>query len=295
MTARFRVWACRLLLSACALCLTGCPRPQMAGYFGPTEPMAKVVEAVNRNNNAIPTLWAKHYMEATIFDEKGKSHFVNVDGRLLFCKPGELYFDGSKDVIGNVFELGMDKDRYWMTVVQEMSTQWWGFKKNIGRKNTEKIPIRPDLIMEVLGVSDIEADFTLVPMPVMRFNNDGELYMLLWVNQAADRWYAEKEIWYRREDKLPVKVLLFDENGRVLIRADLSKHMPVEIPNTAKEKWPKIATDYRLFFPENKSKMWIQLSEMILQRNDRPKPGSIRFPAEPGVDKVVQIDKDSEQ
>jgi len=50
----------------------------------------------------------------------------------------------------------------------------------------------------------------------------------VWNVRVPDRYVAQKEVWYDRKTKLPIKVLLFDPNGRVVLRADLSKHKPVQ-------------------------------------------------------------------
>src|SRR5687767_13598795 len=94
------------------------------GYYGPTETMSEVVEAINQNNQQIPTLWATHDFEATIIDEKKKSHFVNGDGVLLYTSPKQMRLVGKKE-IGRVFEIGSDAENYWLTVVPSVDTMWW--------------------------------------------------------------------------------------------------------------------------------------------------------------------------
>jgi len=39
-------------------------------YYGITEPMPAVIDAINRNNRQITSLWADPYFEATIVDDK---------------------------------------------------------------------------------------------------------------------------------------------------------------------------------------------------------------------------------
>ena len=65
----------------------------------------------------------------------------------------------------------------------------------------------------------------------MRFNNDADAYMFLWNVKLPDRWAVQKEIWYDRATLLPKLVLLFDENGRVVLRAYLSNYKSVEVAN----------------------------------------------------------------
>jgi hypothetical protein len=269
------------LLAGCAKTPRG-PQP----YYGPTDPMAKVVQDVNANNEKITTLRCAHTFEATLVDDKGKSHSFSGSGYLLYTKPDKLLLTAKKVI--PLFEIGANDDRYWFTAFpDEVSTQWWGEKAKFSDKAARQIPIRPDLILEVLGVSEINTNFLEPPVPVMRFNNDARAYMLVWNRPLTTRWAAEKEVWYDLETKLPRLINLFDANGRIILRAYLADHQ--DVPETG----GKIATRYDLFFPENKSRMSFHLTEVrpyIQQKRIRiPNPDSFAFPAEPGVRKQIEI------
>jgi hypothetical protein len=174
-------------------------------------------------------------------------------------------------------------------------SQWWGHYRNVGKPCAETIPIRPDLIGEVLGIGQINTDLLQSPAPVLRFNNDLDVYMFVWSAKLADRWVAEKEVWYDRKTLKPLKVLLFDTNGRIVLRADLSGHQAIEVPGTGAESWPQIATVYDLFFPETRSTMKLKLSDMALNtKTGHPKEGTIAFREEADV-KVIQIDEACEK
>ncbi len=285
----FMVGLVMLLLAGCAANQVG---SRKAPYLGPTEPMAQVIAEINRNNMAIHSLWARHYYEATFLDDKKQPHFVNGDGILLYLKPMDLRLVGTKPAVGTVFEIGSNAERYWMKVVPESDTMWWGEYANLGKPCVREIPVRPDLVLEVLGVSDINTDVNEQPVPVMRFNPDEDVYMFLWNVRGAHHWYAQKEVWYDRVTKRPKVILLFDEDGRVVLRAYLSRFQAVELPDVPKAHWPMVATDYRLFFPDSRTKMSFELSDVRTQNRGVPKLGSIRFPVEPGVSHVIQIDKD---
>src|SRR6266550_1877274 len=67
------------------------------------------------------------------------------------------------------FEFGANEERYWFTAFpDEVSTQWWGEKKKFNEQSAKQIPIRPDLILEVLGVNEINEDVLEPPVPTMR-------------------------------------------------------------------------------------------------------------------------------
>lgn len=274
-------------------CTPNRPAPAGRAYFGPTDPISTVVARINANNQPIRSLFAFHTFEATIYDQQGKGTFVNGRGTLNFRKPGELLLQGKKEV-GNVFEIGSNDDRYWLTVALGRDAMWWGYYRNIGKPCIEEpIPIRPDAMLEILGVGDIDTDFTRQPAPTMRFNNDADAYMFVWNVRAShpDRWIAYREIWYDRQTLRPMLVLLFDPDGRVILRAYLSEYQPVKIENLPQEQWPAVATRYRLYFPDSGSKMNFELSDVALSRNGKPDDRTFRFPDRPGVSEIIQIDQ----
>ncbi|MCC6422068.1 MAG: hypothetical protein IT447_01190 [Phycisphaerales bacterium] len=274
-------------------CTPNRPAPTGRAYFGPTEPMEAVVGRINANNQPIRTLFAFHTFEATIYDEKGEGTFVNGRGTINYRKPGELLLQGKKEV-GNVFEIGSNDERYWLSIALGPDTMWWGHYRNLGKPCiTQPIPIRPDAMLEILGVGDIDTDFTREPAPVMRFNNDADAYMFIWNVRAShpDRWIAYREIWYDRQTLRPTLVLLFDPDGRVILRAYLSDYQPVKIETMPKDRWPMVARVYRLYFPDSGSKMNFTLSDVALQRNGKPDDRTFRFPDRPGVSNIIQIDQ----
>lgn len=277
-----------LAVAVSVLAAAGC-RPAERGrppYEGPTDPMWKVVQDVNKNNAKVETLRCAHSFEATLVDDKGKSRSFSGDGYLLFMKPDNLLLTAGGII--KFFEVGANDERYWFTAYpDEVSTQWWGEKKKLTEQGAKQIPIRPDLVLEVLGVSTINDDFLEPPVPTMRFNNDAWAYMFIWNRPLNNRWIAEKEVWYDMQTKLPKLILLFDANGRIILRAYLSEHKPIEGSDA------KIATKYELFFPENKSQMSFRLTDVKRQiktgRATIPNPNSFAFPEEPGVKKQIEI------
>src|SRR5262249_24483323 len=154
-----------------------------------------------------------------------------------------------------------------------------GTYQNLARINADEIPIRPDLILEVLGVQSIPVDLLKQPVPVLRFNNDNDAYMIVWNAQLADRWIAQKEVWYDRTTKLPKAVLLYDADGRVILRAYLADHQPVRTDDVPREQWPMVATSYRLFFPDSGSVVQFSLKEdLASKRNGKPDARSFTYP-----------------
>jgi hypothetical protein len=291
---RWGVTAVLALLAVAGGCAQHKPaEPQP--YTGPTEPMEKVVAEINANSTAIPSLWARHYFAGDVVDDKGKAHFVNTEGILLMRKPGSVRVVGKKAVAGTVFDLGTDGTRYWMSVPVDVDTMWWGYNRNIGKPCSRAIPIQPESILQVLGVGEFDAgNLNQPPVPVMRFDALADAYIFVWSRPLAGHWAPTKEVWYDRATKRPTRVLLYDPDGRVVLRAGLEDYRRVEVEGTPEGRWPWLARVYRLSFPDSGSKITISLNEVRLE-TDEGIPNGRSFampnPANAGVDKVVQIDE----
>jgi hypothetical protein len=263
-------------------------------YFGPTETIDQLVPEINANIEPLPTLWAKGDFDATIVDH---DHRTNVNGTayLMHAKPQQMLFIGNADVLGEVFRMGSGVDKYWVTVKGDTDTCWWGTFANLGRVDPSTIPVRPDLVEAVLGLDVIDTDLTRQPCPVMRFNNDQRAYMIVWSVKGPDRWLAEKEIWYDLDTKLPRLVNLFDANGRVVLSAYLSDHKPVDMGltgTTQPSDVPKVATSYRMFFPESGSTLRLHLTDLRLKSQGHPNAQNFAFdPDDVDVKRVVNLDE----
>ena len=160
---------------------------------------------------------------------------------------------------------------------------------DLARMQTGKlpIPIRPDLVLQVLAVGLIQTDLTVPPVPTLRFNHEQDAYMVVWNVKLPDRWAAQREVWYDRQTLRRKLVYLYDPDGRVVLRANLGMHKPLEGPDLPKERWPVIATDYKLLFPDSGSQMEFTLDEFRLKRG--PVPNGASF-ARPDADRnAIQI------
>ena len=95
----------------------------------------------------------------------------------------------------------------------------------------------------------------------------------------------------------PRRVLLYDENGRVVLRADLANHQPVKVPNAPGDQPPPhVATEYRLRFPDTGTEMSFELYDVMPDNRGVISRGrGIVFnPDRAGVSNVIQLDeKDS--
>ncbi len=261
-------------------------------YFaGPTEPLSVLVNTVNKNNAPIASLWSRLSFQAWIYDDNKKETYASGDGNLQYRRPEDFWLRLNDAAFGEVLTLGTNPDQYWLIVKPSVDTMWWGRTQYIGTACAGQMPIDPTLVAQVLGVGQIPTNFLDEPVPILRFNNDEGVYAVSWNVRLANGWAAQREVWYDHETKLPVRVLLYGDKGRVLLRANLGGHQSVKT-----DKGPdvpgKIATMYDLSFPDSGSHIILRLDAPAVSRGEFPKDSAFVLPVKrPGVKKVIQIDE----
>jgi hypothetical protein len=171
---------------------------------------------------------------------------------------------------------------------------WWGTYEHLANIDPDRlnIPIRPDLVLSVLGISTIATNPAALPAASMRYVAENDAYVFIWNARLPDRWAAVREVWYDRATLRPRLVLLYDLNGRVILRADLGSYKQVESPNRSKPQWPWIAGDYRLSFPATGSTMEFTLSDdTVLHHGALPNNASFTMPNpdNAGVARVIEV------
>lgn len=250
----------------------------------PTQPMSAVVAAINSNNQKILSLWAKLNYQVTIND-RGQIHSVTSDdGILLYLRPSNFRLVGNQALVGRIFDLGTNDREFWMEVLPGTNRLWWGTYADLARIDPARlpIPIRPDLVMEVLGIATFNPDFTASPVPTMRYDNAADAYVFVFNVKAPNQWLAQKEIWYDRKTIRPRRVILYDANGRPVLRAKLSIDMKVQVPDQDPGQWPLVAGDFKLFFPDSASHMEFTFTDVRLYRRIGPQvvpnPGTFELP-----------------
>ena len=270
--------------------------PGPKGYFGETESMNAVVARINANNERLPTLWMRHSFAARIVEKPkaGKPRTTNIGGRgtIMYQAPNNLFMNGTHELGTRIFELGCNAEQYWMGVPYEkVDTIWHGRTEHLGKPCVESIPIRPDLLLEVLGVFTIDPNLARFPAPVMRFNNDQDAYMFTWIRPRTDRFVAEKEVWYDRKTLRPRLVNLFGEEGRILLRAYLSDHRPVDVQGVEKNQRPTVPGRYDLLFTDSGSQMTIEITDAYVRYKGAPEARAFRMPNVDNYGTPIQLDE----
>jgi hypothetical protein len=291
-----------LVVSSYTLALTqGCrpapPPPTSAFRLNPPlRPISEVIAAINANNQKIPTLWATLNYSATVKDEKGQVHnVVSDDGMLLYAHPNLFHLVGKKEFVGTVFDMGANDREFWLELLPGANVMYTGTFTAMAHASAAKLPIplRPDLVAEVLGVGTFNETLLKQPVPVMRYDGSTDSYVFLFARQGEYRWFAQNEIWYDRTTLRPRRMVFYNFEGIPKLDARLSADKPVQDPDRPRDQWPLIAGDFKLFFPDTGDHMEFTLKDVRLyrqgNRNTRfPNPASFQRP-DAGDTRVINV------
>jgi hypothetical protein len=204
--------------------LTGCPPPREL----PPPPQlsrSQAVAFVNRNNARIESaVQAKRVTASGHFtDDQGDRHNYNLEGGILYLRPHYLYFD-LRQLGQTVMRFGSNELEYWLWIQPELDTLWWGTYAGLEQADPAIIPIRPDLLIEALGLN-VLPDGPEASRNVL-YRVMGEHNQFLWAEWDADgTGYLDREYWLdRRPPHLIRKILARNEKGRLTFYAELDDH-----------------------------------------------------------------------
>jgi hypothetical protein len=162
LTIRMLLMNRRRLMTAAAIALAlasvGCtqnrqrgPRPVTANDL----PMEDVLANINRNSEAMDFLLRAGGVNATgKYFENGKSESFEFRGTLLYRKPRLLYLQ-LQHALGGKMEVGSNDDEFWVWKRLGEDHYWWGEYKNVDAGADVDIPIRPDHLLQVLGLQEL--------------------------------------------------------------------------------------------------------------------------------------------
>ena len=260
--------------------------------------LPELVDSVNANNERLPTLYARGYVEAVLYEEKGGGPTTfNGSAIVQHQKPGRLRLKVTKAALGELLDLGTDGERLFVrNGTQRLS--YLGTVDQIDPRAAAGLPVRPDLMLQVLGINLLSRDLASFPAPVLEWNPDSRLHMVRFVEPAAlgePRLTVSKQTWYDVTDDgraIPRQTILTGDDGRPLLVARLFDHEPVG------DAGASVARRVYLYFPPTGSKMRIDLEDVQLTQSARrgrtlPNARSFEFVVPPG-DRVIDLDLSGE-
>ncbi|UCF35026.1 MAG: hypothetical protein JSV78_06905 [Phycisphaerales bacterium] len=248
--------ACRRLpmtaLALCAAILPGCPPRQPMVPPDPI-PMDRAIETVNANSQRISTtLRARGPVTGHFTTPEGDKKSYDLDGFLFYLPPRNLRFN-LKSIAGSEFLVGSNETHYWF--VNERESYYYCRPHGESRMvpDGHPLPVRPDQMIEALGLSRIEPEGTLGPAPVHRVVNDYQ-QLLFVTSDASERIILEKEYWLdRRPPRLVRRIIFRNAEGIVEMDSRLSEYRRLGsdgpmVPRLIEVSWPaeKSALRFRI-------------------------------------------------
>lgn len=286
--------------------VTGCrsvrppPPPVASGvvYMGPLLTTPQVIRGLQDRYSPVRTVWSRHDFAVSFEDKRGRIRTFDGDGVLLLRKPAlqsppgtptEIRLTGTKDIAGTLFELGANRDRAWLTLHHDIDTMYW-LPQGTEPVDPTQVPIRPDLVAEVLGVSDWVTDLSRYPTPVMTYQPESDTYRLTLVEPAPPNQgvflRTGREVSVDRSTLMVRQIVFYGAEGRPTVVAKLDKWVGLRGSPGA-----FVPSDIVLSFPVSKATMRFSLREPVVSRNNLPSDISFRFPANPPVSKEIRLDQ----
>lgn len=313
--------------------------PGRPAYDGPLLTVERLVAELSGRAAPVRTLWARHDYVVSFPEPlrnrpgESRTRTLDGDGVLLVRKPPpgspastptELRLQGSKDVLGTVFDLGSNRERAWLILYGDIDTMYWtsaaadawgdhtGHEAEPDVETTSEgsepsatpMPVRPELLADVLGLSDWNTDLTRYPTPVLRYEGVEDAYVLTMVEPAPTGLHlvGRREFWVDRATLRIRRVVLRGSDGREVVRSDLSGYALLELarseaatpgkeagsaerPTTA--AW--VARDISVVFPQSGTTMRLVLRSVASRRGALPSDASFRFPDPPPVSRVIHV------
>lgn len=242
--SRFRAAA---LVTAGAL-LLGCPigcrqpdRPILAVI-----PISQAVNLVNRNDNLITTcLKAEGSAAGHFTDQAGRRRTVDLRAVLQVIAPRHLYLTLKSGLGTEEMLVGSNQEQYWLHVRRDDDTYRHGTHAAGAPAMDAPLPLRPDLLIEALGLNPLPTDTTGPDGPVQRIV--AEHQQLIFLTYAANgQGLIRKEYWLdRREPRLIRRIIFRDAMGQVVMDSQLSDHGHLAgasdgplLPGRVRVEWP---------------------------------------------------------
>lgn len=284
---------------ACALAvaITGCVTDQPNGtaastqrYLGPTDPLDVVLAKINERAARVPTLIASGSFRGHLGARRGELRYLNGQVDFAHAKPDSVRLKLTKDLAGQLFDMGTDGKQFWLVLDQDGGTCWHGRVRATGEPPARELPIRPELLLDLLGVASYSTDLLSEPAPTMRFNPDYDAYMLSWHAQQGDRLRILREVWFDRATLRARLVMLFDPDGRIVVRAKLDDYQPVS-RGGGEPGSGETARRFDIRFPETDSDLLITLESVREKRGSAPNRITFAFdPERSGARRVIDLD-----
>lgn len=229
-TARRRVVRVTVFsLLACGV--AGCPDGRKPICYEEPLPIGAVVARVNANSNRMDFLlravggsavgkWQRSPDSSATTSFDMKAH-------LLYRKPRDLYLRMEHTLSARI-EAGSNSSEFWVWERLNDNRYYWGEHKWLDSSREADLPVRPDVLLDVLGVGDLPAHTTGIRGPVLWVRD--ECYQLVFLSYDDEgQGYISKVMEIGRgEPYLVDRILYFNPDGRPIMEVLLSEYKPID-------------------------------------------------------------------
>lgn len=224
-----------------------------------------LIERHNARAAKIEQLWSRVVLEAKWTDEKGHHHFEQGDGPMIVRKPHDLALSIGK--LGETFYwLGCDADQFWLFEMHppddQPTTAYYGRFADFTQQAAAKLPIplRPDRLIDLLGITALPADVTTVIPPVV--DATGATFIMP-LGDSPDDPQRGGRIYIRLDGRtaLPEHVTITAPDGRMLLSAKLGKYQPMHIDNAPPGAFPDLPTFITVTSDEQNAQLTLHISD----------------------------------
>ena len=286
--------------AACVALLAGCPPPAEPP---PWRSLPEMVSAINANNRRIDFgikgkgVADVRLTEPTIDASKPPAtHRFQLDAITLLVKPWHFFMRLEHSFGQTVIEVGSNDEHYWLWIGGATDTLWWGRRANLNKPCQGSIPIRPDHLIEALGIADLPTDTTGPIGPGPRVTETWN-QLLFWRTAADGQTYIDREYWAERHDPFRLREIVHrDADGREQMHTYLDGYAPI-VDRDTEGPTPLLARDIRVEWPLEASSIHLTMTRWERLDKLTPDGPTFRFPLdEPDrtFDEVVQVDAECE-
>jgi len=234
-------------------CLTGCPPPTERVPLDPIA-MERAIGIVNANADRLTTcLKAEGDAACRFRTPDGKHYQSDLRGVLVVIPPRHLYGTLQSGLGTREILLGSDDEQYWLHVERDDDTLRYGHYSALEDEPVSSLPLRPDQVIEALGLNPLPVDTRGHLGPVQRIA-DAHQQLLFLTYDPTGQGIIRKEYWLdRHEPRLVRRILFRDALGRVAMDSLLDDHRRPEegapmLPHRVRIAWPleEATLDFRI-------------------------------------------------
>lgn len=228
----------------------------------------EAIARVNRNAQAMDFLLRAGGITAEVrFRQRDEVIAQRLHGTMLFRKPRDLYLKlthplgtGARGTI----EAGSNDEEFWLWEKLDRRRYSWGRHDQMIQAHEADLPLRPDLLVEVLGLRPLPTEFGGPQGPV-RWIGTRSHELIFLKNDPQRGLVISKTIDIARTPPYLVRsVVYFEPDGRPWMQATLDDYQPV-----AQTDEPVLAP-HRLRLKWLPDRGWLELRIGNMKRFDKP-------------------------